>query len=245
MFENKILAPTMAALFIFSGLAQVAPTAQAQNPDCTKDVINDDFNDWLSVTQPAADQISASRFIQFLLFPGQGSGLAGTNINPDTLTNGIDAYVHDFGCEMAGPLDWCITGIRGSEQITLDNGRLIQLEGRDDDWRVQFYDGNLDQLGDTVEYSTPQVDDEVDGTDDFCRPGSTNLPAIPDDTHYAVIWIDSSEVVNDDENLDATENLIPRGYQTEIGEGLPGVYTSKFHFDTCLNVDENDDDQCD
>lgn len=248
MFKHPTTAAAMAILLAMAGLAQVSPTAASATCDSSSSP-NADFEAYLTTTQPAADQFSASRLIQLFLFPGNDQTTVpaledGTSVNIDRSTNGLDAYVHDFGCELSQDRKWCITGIPGADDITLDNGRLLQLQGRTDDWRVQFFDKSgtpVDQ--DVSEVSTEQQTDTLPNSDNWCRP-EADLK-IPADTQYAIVWLDSSEIVNEDGSLDATENLIPRGYHTQLSEGLPGPYTAKFAFNTCWDLDKEDNDSCD
>lgn len=252
MFDDKVHVPIMAAILVLSGLAQLSPVASADHCESKQD-IDQDFDAWLSTTQPAAEQFSASRFLQFFLFPNGGQDVT-SGVNTADVTNGVDAYVHDFGCELSGGNDWCIVGIPGSEDGNLgtDSGRLLQFQGRDDDWRVQFFDANgLPTSSDPVEISKEQADkDKKEKDGEWCDPQAQGT-TIPADTRYAVVWIDSSEVVNEDGSLDATENLIPRGYKTGLKDNLrvapqgpPGIYTAKFHFDTCIDQDSGDNDIC-
>lgn len=249
MFDNNIHVPIMAALLVLSGLVQLSPVASADHCE-SKQEIDPDFDAWLSTTQPAAEEFSASRFLQFFLFPNGGQSVTG-GVNTADVTNGVDAYVHDFGCEMSGGSHWCIVGIPESQNQNLDaqSGRLLQFEGRDDDWRVQFFDSNRLPTSDPVEISKEQADDP-DDDGEWCNPQAQGT-SIPSETRYAVVWIDSSEVVNEDGSLDATENLIPRGYKTGLKDNLrvapqgpPGIYTAKFHFDTCIDQDSGDNDIC-
>lgn len=248
MFNHPTTAAAMAVLLVMTGLAQVSPTAASATCDSSSSP-DADFEAYLTTTQPAADEFSASRFLQLLLFPGNDQTTVPavedrTSVNIDRLTNGIDAYVHDFGCELSIDRTWCITGIPGADQLTLENGRLFQLQGRTDDWRIQFFDSSgspTDQ--ETSEVSTEQQDSKVGNTDNWCEPEAQLK--IPENTRYAVVWLDSSEIVNDDSDLDTTQNLIPRGYQTQISEGPPGPYTAKFAFNTCWDLDDKDNDQCD
>lgn len=251
MFDDRrSTGPILATLVILSGLTQLAPIASAEN--CTNIDGNWDIHPgegWVRSSQPASDEIQASRLMRLFLFPEGGPDEAQIfGFNAVDATNGIDGFVHDLGCATTTDRDWCLHAINddqtGSLLPTDDSQRLVQ-HNTPDNWRLAFYAENPiaeGRLGPIAEHSSTIRD-----VNNLCNPGSTthaeDSRLMPPGTRYVVIWLDSSELTDEGTDLDTVENLVPRGYQTR--EHLWGTYNAHFYFNTCADGVPGANNPCD
>lgn len=257
--DKRLLATFLAATMLLAGLGQLVPPASAtgcgtyDNADdqFPQDIEADD-NAWVRSSNPASDQVQASRLMNLFLFR-DGSGVSPDVVldDPVDATNGVDGYVHDLGCETQTQRDWCLDSIRDdkntglvptdeSQQLLTENRLGDNSELRTDDWRVAFYSASAQRLGPVAEVSDTQKDD-------LCEPSETldaeNSQFIPTNTRYIVIWLDSSDVLGGETDMDTVENLLPRGYQTR--SHLYSTYNAQIAFNVCFDQFTLDTDRCD
>lgn len=233
MNTHRSLGPIVASILILAGLIPFAPGAAAADCDSTNNIPQDvsgGDHAWIRASQPAADDASVSELVRLQLDAFLADDVA-------ELGNGIDAYVHDLGCEIAVERDWCIADLNADRSSTGvpvlgSSQQVIALNDRDDDWKISFFtDGPVHN-----ELASVTVDTK---NRDGCDPTDTlegNDDPVPVTTRYVVIWLDSSEMVNDDpDDLDHTHNLVPRGYQFRDDQTAPrySTYNVHFEFDVC------------
>lgn len=245
-------ATAIAVALLFAGLAALAPSVLASDGcsgtsycDCTEDRGNWDVepegDGWIRAPHPAAGPFSASQALRMQLIEHEDGPALGPHQAYETV-NGIDAYVHDLGCETPSGFsaDFCLASLSGSTGDRPDEfpGLFDVHEGpeipdRDDDWRIQFFSRQPGRLNPTPVGEPIEVEDSP-GTGG-CHPSGLEVDGnIPGDTRYAVIWLDASHLAEPDRrDPDAAENLVPRGVQTR--SILPSTYAAHFEFDVCVD----------
>lgn len=249
-------AALLALTLLLAGLAALSPSVLASDEcagtkycDCTKNNgnwdVEPDGDGWIRAPHPAAGPLSASKALRMQLIEHEGGPALGPHEVYETV-NGIDAYVHDFGCETTEtlienePMTFCLASIPGSTGDRQDDlpglfdvYEAPELLDRDDDWRIQFFGRQPGRLNPTPVGPPVEVADST-GTGGCPQSGSRVDGDVPVDARYAVIWLDSSDLAEPDRrDPDAAENLVPRGVQTRSMP--PGSYAAHFEFDVCVN----------
>lgn len=225
--DQRILGPIVLGLMMLTSMALASPLAAAngcsdQNLDITED---EEGQGWIRVSQPTTTQVRASELLYLFLFGAQGidTGVGGPNVAG--WTNGVDAYVHDMGCDVSGDLSYRIGEVSGDEYgndiVQGGANELIDVQGADNDWGVAFFDGDRP--------FTHLATHRIDG-DNWEDPA--NRKQVPDGARYAVVFL-LHDQVDSSEPLDGAENLVPSGYQTL--DQVWGPYTIKFKFDVILS----------
>lgn len=245
-------AALLALTLLLAGVAAISPSALASDEcdgakycDCTNNNgnwdVEPDGDGWIRAPHPAAGSFSASRALRMQVIEHEGGPALGPHEVYETV-NGIDAYVHDLGCETPEGFsaDFClasIPGTTGDEPDELpglfDVYEVPELLDRDDDWRIQFFGRQPGHLNPTPVGPPIEVEDST-GTGG-CHPSGAEVDGqVPEDTRYVVIWLDSSHLAEPDRrDPDAAENLAPRGIQTR--SVAPSTYAAHFEFDVCVN----------
>lgn len=220
---KRTLGPAIVGLLLITSVAPFVGVAQASTGDCDADV-----RDWIRQAHPLTSEARASEILALHL-----SERTQTPSTVDDVTNGLDAYVHDFDCTVSGGPTFCVEEIDAervdgddSFPVLGDANELLEVPGRTNNWAVTFFEAQtLDQM---TTVSGESTDAE---TDDSPDSGSANevCGTVPDGARYAVIYLTANQT-DPQEPLNGAENMIPKGYHTKDNPWDWGTYTVQFDF---------------